>query len=368
MSDLQTKQQNINWLDALRIAAALAVIVLHVSSQGWHQAAVDSADWRVFNACLACVRWAVPVFVMISGSLFLDPERNVSIRSLYRKNLPRILCAFCFWSAVYTAYAKWRDPGLRPLYVVNKLLQGQYHMWFLFMIAGLYVVTPMLRRVTEDKKLTEYFLLVAFFSVFVFSTAGILADFYLPGMESERLTLAVTALRSDWAKAAFFLPLGFSAYYVAGYYLRRWSLSAGAKVLVFAASLAGFAATVLVSEHMTAAAGAATGFDSSYSLNVMAEALGVFLLFRELGGGAGRRAKKGPSGQKKALKAFSRWSFGAYLVHVLFLEGISDLLGIRAISMPAHIAVPALAGVIALCSFAVSAIINLIPGLKGHIV
>ena len=364
MSERSLQKQNIAWLDALRIAACLAVIALHVSSQGWHAAVPGSSEWRIFNAFNACVRWGVPVFVMISGSLFLDPQKPLAIRSVFGKYLLRIAATFCFWSLIYTAYAKWRAPGLTTLQMVNKFLQGQYHMWFLFLIAGLYVAAPLLRKFTESRETAKYFLTVAFLTVFVFSTAADLADFFLPRMGESTLSTLVTALRADWAKAYFFLPMGYTFYYVAGYYLRRWRPGRVLTAVILPLSAASFYVTAHMGSVLTSISGEATSFNSNFSLNVMFEALGIFVLFQKLGSKDGN----GASRSGKVLKKLSQCSFGVYLVHVLFLDLLADVFGVHAADLPALVSVPVFTLGIAFASLLVSLFLNAIPGLRGRIV
>ena len=364
MSERSLQKQNIVWLDALRIAACLAVIALHVSSQGWHAAVPGSSEWQVFNTYNACVRWGVPVFVMISGSLFLDPQKPLAIRSVFGKYLLRIAATFFFWSLVYTAYAKWRAPGLTTLQMVNKFLQGQYHMWFLFLIAGLYVAAPLLRKFTESRETAKYFLTVAFLTVFVFSTAADLTDFFLPRMGESTLSTLVTALRADWAKAYFFLPMGYTFYYVAGYYLRRWRPGRVLTTVILLLSAASFYVTAHMGSVLTSISGEATSFNSNFSLNVMFEALGVFVLFQKLGSKAGN----GASRSGKVLKKLSQCSFGVYLVHVLFLDLLADVFGVHAADLPALVSVPVFTLGIAFASLLVSLFLNVIPGLRGRIV
>lgn len=365
MSSSHSGKHNIVWLDALRVAATVAVIVLHVSSQGWNAAVPGSSEWRIFNAFNACVRWGVPVFVMISGSLFLDPGKNIEIRTLWRKNIFRIFLTFCFWSAAYTLYAKWQNPSMQSIHLWNSFLQGKYHMWFLFLIVGLYAVTPLLRPVAKEKHTAAYFLALAFFAAFVFSTAADLADFYLPRSGNEDLSLIVSALRADWAKTYLFLPLGYTGYFMAGYTLRRWPPGRVLTAVILLLSAASFYVTARMAEVMTAASGEAVSFNSNFSLNVMFEALGVFVLFQKLGAGRGSGQA---SCKAKIAGKLSQYSFGVYLVHVLFLELLRDVFGLHAADLPAALSVPVLTAGIALASLAVSAVLNAIPGLRGHIV
>lgn len=71
-----TQPQRIAYFDVLRILATFAVIVLHLSAQHWADTDVHTRAWQAFNLYDSAVRWAVPVFVMISGSLS-SPARRV---------------------------------------------------------------------------------------------------------------------------------------------------------------------------------------------------------------------------------------------------------------------------------------------------
>ena len=95
-------KNRIIYLDILRILATFAVIIIHVCSQNWNKVAPSSYEWNVFNFFSGISRWAVPIFVMISGTLFLDNRRNINIKKLYTKNILRIITAFIFWSLFYT--------------------------------------------------------------------------------------------------------------------------------------------------------------------------------------------------------------------------------------------------------------------------
>ncbi len=67
---------------------------------------------------------------MISGRFFLDPDREMPFSKILR-SVERLVLAFVVWNVVY-------------------------HFWYLYMIVGLYLITPFLRRIAEDKQLSEY--------------------------------------------------------------------------------------------------------------------------------------------------------------------------------------------------------------------
>ena len=51
-----------------------AVMILHVAASKWGETDVDSVEWCAMNFYDSIVRWVVPVFVMISGALFLKND------------------------------------------------------------------------------------------------------------------------------------------------------------------------------------------------------------------------------------------------------------------------------------------------------
>lgn len=142
------------YLDLLRIAATLGVMVLHITAQNWHQVEIASIEWQTFNALNGLARWALPIFAMISGALFLG--REVKLKVLFSKYILRIVIAFMFWSALYALIDL--QNGMSLSKSVVQLIKGHYHMWYLMMIVGLYLIVPFLKQIAEKESLTKYFL------------------------------------------------------------------------------------------------------------------------------------------------------------------------------------------------------------------
>ena len=138
----------------------LQVILIHTASQNWHEFAPDTVTWNTLNLFDSAARFAVPLFCMISGALFLDPEKRDSrSRNCILCILSRMVTAFLFWSLFCADIRKCRITGQWNSFVYS-FFTGSYHLWFLYMIIGFYVSVPFLRRITESKPLTDYFLLV----------------------------------------------------------------------------------------------------------------------------------------------------------------------------------------------------------------
>ena len=158
------------YFDILRILATFAVIFLHSACASWDMDNF-SFDWNVRNIYDSAVRWCVPVFVMISGALFLNPEKHISIKKLYTKNIVRIITAFFLWGTIYAAYNFFINNDHNLIGFVLNILYGQFHFWFLFMIVGVYISIPILRQIAQNKTATKYFLIMAFVFTFILPLA-----------------------------------------------------------------------------------------------------------------------------------------------------------------------------------------------------
>ena len=72
--------------DVMRVVAAYAVVFQHIGGQNWTDV-FPSAEWEIRNIYVSFAQWSVPVFFMISGALFLSPDKVVHIKRLFGKNL-----------------------------------------------------------------------------------------------------------------------------------------------------------------------------------------------------------------------------------------------------------------------------------------
>ena len=76
---IQDNTQNITWINNLRLIAMFAVIVLHTASPLlFFYNNVPANNWIAADIYNAMVRFAVPVFVMITGALLLHREYELS--------------------------------------------------------------------------------------------------------------------------------------------------------------------------------------------------------------------------------------------------------------------------------------------------
>ena len=164
-----SQQQNIDWIKNLRVVALLAVITLHTSAVLLSQyGKVPHADWFAADFYNAMVRFAVPVFVMVTGALSL--HREYEITGFLKKRLSRIVPPFLFWSLVYIGYSWYNDEisfdadaWTNTKQVLHLLKYGSsYHLWYVYMLIGLYFVIPVIGKFVRNATESEivYFLVI----------------------------------------------------------------------------------------------------------------------------------------------------------------------------------------------------------------
>ncbi len=142
------------FLDKLRLAATCAVVLLHTITGAMditEDMSQYPAQWRLFMAGMDLVCWSVPVFLIISGYLFLNPERKISMKKMVTKYCRRILLALFLFGVPYAIVElAVTERGLRPDMLgrgILRVLRGESwsHMWYLYLILFLYLMTPGLK-------------------------------------------------------------------------------------------------------------------------------------------------------------------------------------------------------------------------------
>lgn len=341
------------YYDCLRIIATFAVMILHLSAQNWHSSEVASAAWKSFNFYDSISRWGVPVFVMISGALFLDAKPDIA--KIYRKNILRIVSAFLFWSTAYAAVNMY-DTHCSVKDTVFRIIKGHYHLWFLFMIVGLYMIVPFLSKIAESREMMKYFLILAILFTFVFPQINVLLSWKLEEIGS----LATTVL----GKFKFHFTLGYTGYFVGGYYLSKMDLKKSRRWMIYLLGICGFAATIILSLVISLEKNKPVStFYDNLTVNVMLESIAVFVFAKQHFG----KMKPGKK-MRKIIVMLSKYSFGAYLVHIMVIEQMKRSLGLHTLSFHPFISVPVLGVVVFVISITISGIIHHIPFLNKYIV
>jgi len=347
-----------DWLgygDRMRIYACIAVVLLHTSA--WvlfFDKQIVQGAWQFNNILSAACRWCVPLFVMLSGAIFLDRPIPGPARVFIWKRVKRVGIPLLFWSLVYFA---WNDYSRMLEFSLERdislFLKGQpyYHLYFLFVMIGLYIITPGLKA-WLDKSAKKKQLIYTLVVMAVTSTAVLLGRIF-----SVQSANAFT----------FFIP--FIGYYLAGFMLKDVRLSRSYLALAWLV----FVATVLItsSEYLLLAkipwVNDPREFDLLYincSPVVMVMSVCVYLMISNLGPSRKLTGEERPKSQK-ALRAMGRTTFGIYIIHPIVLDFICAIY-YWWLRLPETAALETiiLAGSTVLISFALISILIKVPYLR----
>ena len=303
------KHNYINWIHNLRLIALFAVIVLHTTSpllSRYNE--VPAADWMAANIFNSLVRFAVPVFVMITGALLLHREYEVG--DFLKKRLSRIIAPFLFWSLVYIGYSWYNedivftaDAWANTKQVLHLLKYGSsYHLWYVYMLIGLYLIIPVISGFVRNASNKEvlYFLLI-WFGVTLFAQPYLLR--YNPQVDAHYFA-------------------GYIGYLVLGHWLAHHDFKVkhirGCMVALFIVTLL----VIIAGTHWQYKynTGLDTLFYEPISPPIILLSSSVFLIARFT-------MPTAPTWVIKARDFAGHYNYGIYLGHALVLYGL-DLAGI----------------------------------------
>jgi surface polysaccharide O-acyltransferase-like enzyme len=168
--------------------AIIAVITLHAANEAIVPQVMNQAEvyrWWMVNVYQTLGRMGVPLFVMLTGALLLQPSKIEPLSVFFKKRWNRIGLPFLFWGAIYFAWDCYADHlALTSNFVFQGILSGPYfHFWYLYMIVGLYLLTPILRIIVAhiDRQTFKYFFGVWLLAAFITPIPGLLGAFYVDG-------------------------------------------------------------------------------------------------------------------------------------------------------------------------------------------
>lgn len=153
-------KKRLQYINLLRIYATLAIVITHTSimfssSKGLQ---FPDGDFILYNIICRLHKFAVPIFLLISGALLLKPEKKLTYHDMLHKYMPRIirvLLIFGFAMCLAEAFMI-RSADETPLQVfllsAKNLLTGHCweHMWYMYMLLGLYALTPVYKAFIDN--------------------------------------------------------------------------------------------------------------------------------------------------------------------------------------------------------------------------
>ncbi|MDR0963664.1 MAG: acyltransferase family protein [Clostridium sp.] len=298
---METKVKPTQYLNILRVWACFAVIIFHLSGSIFvaFRDEMSSLEFILFARGRHFWSWNIPIFLMISGVLFLNPAKKIPLKKLFTRYISRILLAlflfgfgYAFLELFYESHFQFEFIQLAQ--ALGNVIQGKVwvHLWYLYLIFGIYLLLPLLKPFAEHVSQTTY----AYILIVLFLFAGL-----VPIIEI-------------WAniEIGFEIPLAslYVLYFLLGHYLHYYDIHIKNVIGIMILIIYTFCIFILPLERLD---------HNILTPLIILAASAIFVLVRQ--------TIKTDRGYAK----ITLLCFGVYLIHQLFIhilfEGFENLLG-----------------------------------------
>lgn len=347
MPNPSEKNTRLLYADILRIIAAFSVLFQHTTSSAWYSISPSSDPWLPLNFFNSIARFGVCIFVMISGAFMLDPDRNHTPEKIIKKNLFHLIQLIIFWGIFYGIFQTIIQQGTLKDFLLSPLLifsKPKTHLWFLYMLAGLYLFTPALRIFTTNasEKILRYTLIALVIFGMIIPTSTHLTHRIFDIDIYKLLTIQGTS--------------SFLIYYLAGFYFSKYSITKKIRLSIYALALASWFISFMGSTYLSLMRKAPDEyfFGNLRPTNFFI-VIGIFLFFQSICGN-----KKVNS---RFISILSGTTLGIYLIHPVFLK-LFYALKLNLTSPSPWVNVPLTALALFIISFLITWALQKIPWLK----
>lgn len=336
---MEKKKSRIVWIDILRVIGVIGVILIHVVSNTVNTfGGLTPSAHKVYCFIHYFAAFAVPLFVMISGMMFLG-KADLTFKDVFKKYLLKILLIIFVIGSLMILMEEIfinKDVSLdliRRLFL--RLIEGDSwaHMWYLYLVFGLYLLTPIFVLITKNIKEKDYkvFLIILF-----------IISIVIPSLDKLfGIKIAFNKLNIS----------GYIFYYFYGYYLYKYKVSDKFKIVNYAIALACIGYTVYRAIHINT-------LDNVYSYTTLVPCMiasSTILLFKD---------KKYKNGE--FVNTIGVCSLGIYIIHQFFINIIYKVIKLDMIVNYPYIGLILYSIAILTSSFLVTYFLRKIPFVKKY--
>ena len=268
-------------IDIIRIFAFVFIVFLHTLNR---QFGVD-----VWMGGYAIISIGVNLFIMISGYLLLDKTEEAIV--FFKKRILNILPLFLVFNIIYIYFGK-----IPIIPVLKGKAISASHFWYIYMILGLYLLTPWLQKVLKYAEKETLFV------VFLWFLCNILNP-YLRYFNLAEIPFSNFPLT------------GFIGYYILGYFVKKYDnkVKRTSFILIIVSYALGFLLSFVSTKYVLAVTGKrVSDFFDKNSLGTFIMTLSFFVFW----------CKFNFSKRDRIIKIVADSTYFAFLVHLIVLHFI----------------------------------------------
>lgn len=331
--------------DCLRIFAAAMVVFLHVSASAWYSLSPSDFNWKIMNFYDCLVRGAVPLFFMLSGAFLLKKE--ISIKKLYLGKILPLTVIYFVWSTLYAidTIGIGNIASIGIVDFVNEILNSHFHLWFIPVLIGTYVLQPILHSFVNFKngKYVIYYLIC-------FLVLGILHPTLIEVFPSCQMLIVFL---NKFSAELF----SYCGYIILGYYLANMKRFKIKPIVAIVFYLITVIISALFAQLVSVKNGKPISFlYGNFMLPVFIEAVLLFICFQNFN-------FKCYTSERFKIFIFrvSTLTMGVYLLHPFVIKVLDTYFNLRSLSFLPIISIPFIVVICFVICLAVTFLMSKIP-------
>lgn len=331
-------------IDAVKFLAIIGVLFIHTCNYYYP---INSTAWTTNIFLGSFLRCAVPLFLMCSGCLLLNPKKEVSFKLLFTKYIPRLVVAMIFWAFFYKFSELYFQHSLSVKNILISIkevftLNHKFHMYYMHIIILVYILLPITRTLIKNMNKKEIL-----YTLSIWSITAIL----FPTLISLNILTSFNNVFYLYFIKTAYASVG---YCILGYFIKMYPIK---KYISMIFTAVGFCIIFFGTIYYS------NIYNSLYTELLSGFSIGVFMLAVGIFGLLTNKSDFGIF--NNTIIYISKASFCIYLVHVFFLNFID----IKLLSfLPQIIIVPFKVFINLIISTSVYFIISKIPILKKYII
>ena len=320
---MEKKQRNIA-IDLVKAVAIIFVVAIHTCSDGFYYP-VDSSKFISTTIIRSFVSAAVPLFLISSGALMLNPQKPLTVRRLWTKNILRLVVAMLFWAVCYKIFylVGTQNLSFATFYHSLKevlLFNQEFHLYYIHITLLVYAFLPITKSfvANSDDKTLRYFAVIWFVTAILFPTIYMYWPFRL-----------IQGFPLQWIMNMSYASIGYG---VMGYYFTKNPTSLQTSIIL---TVAGFLSVSGLTLYYSIHNGSLfDSFIGGMSVPVCVFALGIFNLCKYITEMISKKEKC-----ISIITYISKASFCIYLIHIFVLR-IFNYIGLNATLFHPALSIP----------------------------
>lgn len=348
---MNTKEK-IYYYEVMRIIACIFVIMNHTAYVFERYVEMGNIMWMSSNFLFFMSKTAVPIFIMITGSLILKKEEGYE--SIFRNRLLKLLITIIIWTIIYECVLLNKIVNIEEIMnaLKNALKSPIYlHFWYLYMLIGLYIMTPFIKKMIKQFEDKDYIIFLSIWFI-VTSLIPFLNTMY-PVEIPKYMDLSIFS--------------GYIGIYILGYYLDNKKIDNNK----FKIATIIFFISIILSVIITWDYSRKTGYtwnllDNVIMAPIVMSSAALFIIIKYLCSKYSVHIQK----INKVIIDISSSTFGIYIVHMIVISKIytTPLKGLLLINNRNPLIGSLILDLIVfLISYLIVKVLKLIPILKKHV-